>query len=120
MRPGPLSPVVHLELHTHDPAQARAFFERLCGWSCRSIDTAHGSYLSLGLGEAVGGGMVGCETPRALWLPYVEVANIVEATELAQALGAAVLLAPREGPAGWRSVVSTRTGGELALWQHKR
>jgi len=28
-----------------------------------------------------------------------------------------VLLEPREGPAGWRSVVATEAGGELAMWQ---
>jgi hypothetical protein len=32
-------------------------------------------------------------------------------------LGAAVLLEPREGPAGWRSVVAAPGAGELALWQ---
>ena len=34
-------------------------------------------------------------------------------------LGASVLLAPREGPAGWRSVVATPDGGEIAFWQPK-
>jgi hypothetical protein len=31
-----------------------------------------------------------------------------------------VLLTPREGPAGWRSVISAPQCGELALWQPKR
>jgi hypothetical protein len=30
------------------------------------------------------------------------------------------MLSPREGPAGWRSVVSTPAAGEIALWQPKR
>jgi predicted enzyme related to lactoylglutathione lyase len=30
-----------------------------------------------------------------------------------------VLLEPREGPAGWRSVVSAPAGAEVALWQPK-
>jgi hypothetical protein len=34
-------------------------------------------------------------------------------------LGAGVLLPPREGPAGWRSVVATPAGGEIAFWQQK-
>ena len=41
-------------------------------------------------------------------------------TERARDLGAAVLLEPREGPAGWRSVLATREGGEIALWQPKQ
>ena len=59
-------------------------------------------------------------TTRPLWLPYVEVAEIAEATEHARRLGAAVLLEPREGPAGWRSVITAPAGGELAFWQPKR
>jgi predicted enzyme related to lactoylglutathione lyase len=62
---------------------------------------------------------VECETPRPLWLPYVEVAEISGATEQARELGAGVLLEPREGPAGWRSVVATPAGGEIAFWQSK-
>jgi hypothetical protein len=30
-----------------------------------------------------------------------------------------VLLEPREGPAGWRSVVAAPAAGEIALWQPK-
>ena len=55
-----------------------------------------------------------------MWLPYVEVAEITDATERARRLGASILLASREGPAGWRSVVATPAGGEIAFWQPKR
>jgi len=63
--------------------------------------------------------IVECETPRPLWLPYVEVREIGAATERARELGASVLLEPREGPAGWRSVVTAGAGGEVAFWQPK-
>jgi predicted enzyme related to lactoylglutathione lyase len=53
-------------------------------------------------------------------LPYVEVAEIEAATDRARGLAARILLEPREGPAGWRSVVATPAGGEVALWQPKR
>ena len=56
---------------------------------------------------------------RTLWLPYVDVIDVHRATDDARALGASILLAPREGPSGWRSVISTRSGGELAFWQAK-
>jgi predicted enzyme related to lactoylglutathione lyase len=48
------------------------------------------------------------------------VPEIGAATERARTLGAAVLLEAREGPAGWRSVVATPAGGEIAFWQAKR
>jgi predicted enzyme related to lactoylglutathione lyase len=57
---------------------------------------------------------------RAFWLPYVEVSDVAAATEEAFRLGAEVLLAPREGPAGWRAVVATQDSGPLAFWQPKR
>jgi predicted enzyme related to lactoylglutathione lyase len=112
--------VVHLELHTGDLARAQAFYAELCGWLAQRIDTRHGSYLALALGANLGGGLVECPTERPLWLPYVEVGDICHATERARLLGASVLLEPREGPAGWRSVVATRAGAEVALWQAKR
>jgi predicted enzyme related to lactoylglutathione lyase len=117
--PRPARPVVHLELHTADLAAARSFYTEVCGWRPERIDTRSGSYLGLELG-GLGGGMVECSTERPVWLPYVQVEEIGAATERARLSGARVLLEPREGPAGWRSVVATAAGGELALWQQKR
>jgi predicted enzyme related to lactoylglutathione lyase len=119
MTPESTNPVVHLELHTGDLAAARGFYARLCGWRSEQIHTSGGSYLALELGR-LGGGIVECAVRRARWLPYVEVAEIKGATERARALGACVLLEPREGPAGWRSVLDTPLAGEIALWQPKR
>ena len=120
MRPDPFKPVVHLELHSGDLAAARAFYAHLCGWRPHNIDTPHGTYLALDMGRGVGGGIVECGVERPTWLPYVEVGSVQRATERARLLGAAVLLEPREGPAGWRSVIATPAGGEMAFWQPKR
>jgi predicted enzyme related to lactoylglutathione lyase len=119
MKPLRSNPVVHLELHTGDLPQASGLYAELCGWRPERIETRAGSYLSLELGGGFGGGIVECGTARPLWLPYVEVAEVAEATDRAGKLGASVLLEPREGPAGWRSVVSTPCGGEIAFWQPK-
>lgn len=113
-------PVVHLELHTGDLGRANALYAELCGWRLDRVLTRHGSYQPLDLGNGIGGGVVQCATKRALWLPYVEVSEIAEATERARQLEARVLLEPREGPVGWRSVISTESGGEIAFWQRKR
>jgi len=113
-------PVVHLELHTGDQARASAFYARLLRWRPELIEAASGSYLALDLGGGFGGGIVECGIRRPLWLPYVEVDEVEELTECARRLGAAVLLEPREGAAGWRSVVSSPEGGEIAFWQAKR
>ena len=113
-------PVVHLELHTGDQARASAFYSKLLCWRTELIKAGSGSYLALELGGGLGGGIVECGTRYPLWLPYVEVDRVEESTEHARRLGASVLLEPREGPAGWRSVVSTAEGGQLAFWEPKR
>jgi predicted enzyme related to lactoylglutathione lyase len=112
--------VVHLELHTHDLAGASAFYSELLQWRTERIDTRWGTYHALPLGDGLDGGIVACGTRRAVWLPYIEVERVEEMTEQALALGASVLLGPREGPAGWRSVISTPAGGEIGLWRQKR
>jgi uncharacterized protein len=114
-----MDPIVHLELHTGDLPGARATYARLCGWPAEQIQTRSGPYTAIGLGERVGGGIVECGTKRAMWLPYVQVSEIETAAARARELGASVLLGPREGPAGWRTVVSTPAGGEIAFWQPK-
>jgi predicted enzyme related to lactoylglutathione lyase len=119
MNTPPANPVVHLELHTGDLPGARTLYAELCGWRPEHIDTESGSYLALELGGGVGGGIVECGTRRPVWLPYVEVDQIDGVTKRAGNLGATVLLEPREGPAGWRSVVTTPEGGEIAFWQPK-
>jgi predicted enzyme related to lactoylglutathione lyase len=113
-------PVVHLELHTGDLRGARSLYQELCGWRTEQVHTTSGSYLAVELGDGLGGGIVECPIQRPLWLPYVEVPEIGAATDAARGLGATVLLEPREGPAGWRSVVATPSGGEIAFWQSKR
>jgi predicted enzyme related to lactoylglutathione lyase len=111
--------IVHLELHTPDLAQASAYYAELLRWRPEPVVTAAGSYLALGVAGEVGGGVVECPTPRPLWLPYVAVDCVDHATARATELGASVLVEPREGPAGWRSVVTSEAGGEIAFWQQK-
>jgi uncharacterized protein len=111
-----MNSVVHLELHTGDLPRARDFYAELCGWRPEEIRAGGGSYWSLGTGR----GVVECDSPTPVWLPYVAVRDVARTTERAVALGASVLLDPREGPAGWRSVLSTPAGGDFALWQFKR
>jgi predicted enzyme related to lactoylglutathione lyase len=111
--------VVHLELHTSDRDASSRFYSDLLQWQTDRIDTKWGSYHALNLGSGLDGGIVECGARRASWLPYVAVDRIEARTELARRLGARVLLAPREGPAGWRAVLSTPASGEIALWQPK-
>ena len=111
--------LVHLELHTQDLSSASTFYRQLLGWRTERLQCRSGTYHGLALGSTLDGGIVECGARRPIWLPYVEVQEIEAMTERGRALGAAVLLEPREGPAGWRSVLATGDGGEIALWQPK-
>ncbi len=112
--------IVHLELHTRDLERARDFYAALCGWQTEQFETPNGTYTGLHVAPDIDGGLVECTTGQALWLPYVEVPSVKLATERARRLGASVLLEPREGPTGWRSVIATPAGGEIAFWRQKR
>ena len=112
-----MNAVIHLELHTPDRLCAGAFYGELLDWRSDLIETGYGDYHALDFGGRVDGGIVECGTRHPLWLPYVEVDRIAEVTDRARRLGARVMLEPREGPAGWRSVVTTPAGGEVAFWQ---
>jgi predicted enzyme related to lactoylglutathione lyase len=120
MASAPDNPVVHLELHTGNLPRACAFYTGLFGWSTEAIDAGCRAYLALGLGKRIEGGAVECGIERPLWLPYVEVDDIADLTRHARSMGASVLLEPREGPAGWRSVIVPESGAEVALWQPKK
>ena len=119
MRRVAANPVVHLELHTPNLARACAFYTELLGWRTEQVSVGPCLYLALDLSNGVQGGGVERDSGGCLWLPYVEVADVAEVTERARLLGASVLLDPREGPMGWRSVVAAPAGAEVALWQPK-
>jgi hypothetical protein len=114
-----MRPVVHLELHTRDLAAASAFYAELLQWRTEEITVRCRSYHALTLGGQLDGGIVECGAPYGTWLPYVQVEEIEAMTERGRRLGASVLLEPREGPTGWRSVLATRDAGDIALWQPK-
>jgi predicted enzyme related to lactoylglutathione lyase len=111
-------PVVHLELQTGNMPRACAFYSRLFGWTPEQVHTSAGNYQAVDMG-GLSGGVVECEADRAAWLPYVEVDDVAAVTDHAVSLGAGVVLTPREGPAGWRSVIVAPAGAAIALWQPK-
>jgi uncharacterized protein len=113
------NPIVHMELHTDNQPRACAFYTALFRWRVETVRMASGSYLALDLGVGIDAGVIESHVDSPVWLPYVEVADVAAATERARQLGAVVTLEPREGPAGWRSVLEAPAGAQIALWQPK-
>jgi uncharacterized protein len=112
-----MNPLVHLELQTAGAPAAGAFYTGLLGWRAQRVHSGSASYTTLGSGGPVGAGVVESCAEQPLWLPYVAVECLQSTTERALALGATLLLGPREGQAGRRSVLASPAGGQIALWQ---
>jgi predicted enzyme related to lactoylglutathione lyase len=113
------NPVAYLELQTNHLPRACIFYTRLFGWRAETIRVGRHPYLTLDLGGSIEGGVVERDLERPRWLPYVEVTDLAQAIERARVLGASTVLAPREGPVGWRAILAAPAGAEIALWQPK-
>src|SRR5262249_10443549 len=81
------------ELHTSDPASALTFYEKVLGFSHRSVDMGPaGTYHILSRGGVDRGGVSG-HLPRGVpphWLPYVAVGDVDAAIARATRLGATI------------------------------
>jgi predicted enzyme related to lactoylglutathione lyase len=119
MTPARSNSVIHLELHTADLPGAVAFYGQLLGWRPERIRSGNGSYLTLGVGDRVGGGIVECEAKHPLWVPHVVVPDVRVTTDRAARLGSEIVIDPREGPRGVRSVISAPDAGDLGFFQPK-
>jgi uncharacterized protein len=118
------NPFVHIELNTTDHAKAKAFYGKLFQWDLKDMDMgAHGTYTLIGVGEGTGGGMMQHPVPGApsAWLAYVDVPDLVAATEKARELGAQVLQdnVPVQDMGAF-SIIADPTGAMLGLWEMKK
>jgi predicted enzyme related to lactoylglutathione lyase len=113
----PTNPTQYTELHTTDPARARAFYGELLGWAAKEEPTPMGPYTMFdGLLAGLTGSRDG--VPPG-WVPYFPVEDVAQATRRAQKLGAAVLRDCITIPEGIFSVVRDPTGGVFGLWKGK-
>lgn len=117
------NPFVHVELNTTDVDKAKNFYGRLFDWEMEDVAMGpSGNYTMIRPGMGTGGGMLKHPMPGepSTWLAYVEVENIVAATEKAKALGAKIVRDITEIPdAGWLSIITDPTGATLGLWKSK-
>lgn len=117
------NPFVHIELQTHDLAQAKAFYAKLFDWKLEDIPAPGGPpYTMINVGEGTGGGMFENPDPAVPphWLAYVGVDDIEASTRKARELGATVLQDVMEiAEYGWLSVIRDPTGAVIAMWKPK-
>jgi len=107
------------ELHTSDPMKALAFYEKVVGFSHRSMDMGPaGTYHILSKGGVDRGGVTSHLPAGAAphWLPYVAVDDPDATIARARKLGATIPMDPEDIPgAGRFGVFQDPTGAVLAI-----
>ena len=119
------NPFVHVELHTRDLGQAKAFYSGLFDWELQDwpMPDGGGTYTMINVGEGTGGGLMKHPMPGApsMWLAYVLVDDIDAATKKVKALGGTVMKDKTEVPGmGWLAIITDPTGAMLGLWKPKQ
>jgi predicted enzyme related to lactoylglutathione lyase len=107
------------ELHTGDPTKALSFYEKVVGFSHRSMDMGPaGTYHILSRGGVDRGGMTSHLPPGQMphWLPYVFVEDVDATIVRARKLEARIEMDPEDIPGVGRfGVLQDPTGAVLAV-----
>ena len=114
------NPFSYCELHTNDPAGARAFYGALFDWKLETQKTPWGEYTEIKTADGPEGGLMKSQDGGSHWLTYVRVADLVSSTAKARQLGAKVLQEKVEvADVGWFSLLQDPTGATFAMWEKK-
>ena len=112
---------VHVELSTTDLKAATKFYKSLFDWKLQSMDMGGSTYVMIDAGDGkVGGGMQKKQVPEApaMWLSYVEVADVKKTIAKAKKLGANAVLEYQEVPGmGALGIFVDPSGAALGVWQ---
>jgi uncharacterized protein len=106
------------ELHTGDPEKALSFYEKVVGFSHRSMTSPGGTYHILSKGGVDRGGVTNQLPPGVPphWLPYVAVDDADATVARARRLGATIQFGPEDIPGiGRFAVLADPTGAVLAI-----
>ena len=106
------------ELHTTDPEKALAFYERVVGFSNRSVPSPAGRYHILSEGGVDRGGITSHLRPGSSphWQPVVSVDDVDGAVARARKLGARIPVPPEDMPGiGRLGLMEDPMGAVIAL-----
>ena len=106
------------ELHTTDPRKALSFYEKVLGFSSRSMEGPGGTYHIISRGGADRGGVTSHLPPGAPphWLPYVAVDDADATIARAKRLGGKVCFGPEDIPGVGRiGALEDPTGAAIAI-----
>lgn len=108
-------PFVWFDVRTKDAARSRSFYEQLFGWDITDVSVGKATMTMVG-GERPWATVVPHTGEHLGWFPYVQVDDLDAATKKAKELGATVLQAPTEGPAGTYTPIQEPGGAVFALF----
>jgi len=113
-------PITYLELHTPDPAKAKAFYGQLFSWRFEDLQIPGMQYSMIKTGGELQGGVRTPDGPKAptLWLAYLTVEDLDAAVAKARSLGGSILKERTEvANEGFFAVIADPTGAVFAIWQ---
>lgn len=113
------------ELVASDTGKAKDFYSKLFGWNITDVPIGEDNVYSM---AAIGGREVGGiyqmwpeQAEQGIpthWVSYVSVANVDEATEKAESLGANIIVEPMDVfDAGRMAVIMDPVGAVFSIWQ---
>lgn len=112
------NPFCHIDLSTGDVAAAKKFYKRIFDW--KLVDFPEMRWTGIQVGEGVGGGMSGKQSPEVptSWTPYVQVADVKKTIAKAAKAGATILVPFMPIPGmGALGVFVDPQGATLGVWQ---
>jgi uncharacterized protein len=112
-------PFVWFDLRTKDAEASRNFYEELLGWDVSDPDAGDGGVRTHG-SEEPWASLVPDGGENIGWFPYILVADLESATERAKELGATVLQAATQGPAGTFTPIREPGGAVFAFFQPRQ
>jgi predicted enzyme related to lactoylglutathione lyase len=110
---------VHQELHTTDPAKAKAFYRALFGWTFQDMDMPEGPYTMINTAEGSLGGMMAAQDGMPpTWIGYIDVDSVERLVARAIEAGAKVLVPKTDvGGFGYMAWLQDPQGATFAVWQ---
>lgn len=106
------------DLATRDPDRAGSFYSDLFRWQFQQV-APEGTYFSIGRDHLLIAGMRTMDGDPAdmppHWIPYFVVEDITHAAARLEELGAEIVVAPRQVPAGWFLVFTDPSGASSGL-----
>lgn len=117
------NPFVHMELMSTDVKKVKAFYSELFDWELEDMPgPENNTYTLIKVGDGTGGGIMKNPMPDAssLWVPYVSVDDLKEATDKAVSLGAKLMKEETEvANMGSFTILTDPAGGMIGLWKTK-